>query len=260
MIILPSTTKIVMSEYVNIFPSSNQLPGEEILIIADSRGRKLDLFMSSILKVDTGIVICSGAGLIDSILCAKRHITDLRWSQIYCLARICSLTIKDKITRKVSQRYYSPLAAANCYGLILAEARQIISNLLSHTSYDPKVIFTPITGMYLDIYNKSFPSPSGGTNHAQLQLNQTVAAVNRVIVRFNESHHVITPWLARIFHRRHRKSYTNKYHRLAYDGCHLSDEIYSSWARALQKAVMINTKVQTSALAYCPQDQLRGPR
>lgn len=232
-----------MSEYVNSYPSLNQLPKEEILIIADSRGRRLDVFLSSILKVNFGVITCSGAGLIDSIIRAKNHMMNTHWSQIYYLAGICSLTNKDKVTKKVSSRYYDPLVAARCYNHTLVAAYDRITSYPA--SGNTKIIFAPITGMSLATYNREGSSSIQGTISAQDYLNRSIVHINREIVKFNVARQVITPWLSRTVHRRHRRTNTNSYHRLSPDGCHLSDEIYSYWAHALKKAVLINANFRS---------------
>lgn len=223
-------------EFVNNYPSHNDFPSKKVLIIADSRGRHLDLELSSILRCEFRIVTCSGADLLNSIFRAKSHISETKWSQIYCTAGICGLTYKNKITRKVALRSRNPEATAQQYeqSLILAEKR-ICRELIHH---ECKIVFAPLTGMSLKIYNHnmdvSYPS-----DH-QLLLNNRVKLVNRAIVRINEANSVATPWMSRVIHRRHRKSYMNSYHRLSQDGCHLSPDIRLSWASALKRAIINN--------------------
>lgn len=223
-------------EFVNNYPSCNDFPTKKVLIIADSRGRLLDLELSSILRCEFRIVTCSGADLINSISQSKSHISETEWSQIYCIAGICGITYKNEMTRKVALRSRNPEATAQQYeqSLILAEKK--IRRELIHQ--DCKIIFAPLTGMSLKRYNHNMDV----FNHSddELLLNNTVKLVNRAIVRINEANSVATPWMSRVIHRRHRKSFMNSYHRLSEDGCHLSPEIRLSWASALKCAIINN--------------------
>lgn len=223
-------------EFVNCYPSHNDFPSQRILIIADSRGRQLDLELSYLVNCDLRIVTCGGASLLASIERSKSHIAEAEWTQIYCLAGICGLTYKNKKTRKVSLCSNDPEATAQVYeqALILAEKR--IRCCLS--TQNCKIIFAPLTGMSLNSYNRI--DDVTYQHDDQVQLNITIKLVNRVIIKFNETNEVVTPWMTRLIHRRHRNTFMNSYHRLRIDGCHLSPEIRLDWAKALKNAIMKN--------------------
>lgn len=123
-----------MAVFVNSYPSDNKFPGLEILIITDSRGRHLDLHLSSLLKSNFRMVVCSGANLIDSIERSRSHLSDTTSSQVYCLAGICGLTYKDKITKKVTPRYSNMETAARCYSIVLEEAYNRLRGYLVNPS------------------------------------------------------------------------------------------------------------------------------
>lgn len=101
-----------------------------------------------------------------------------------------------------------------------------------------KIIFAPIIGMSLSIYNQHTSDTS--LSWEQDVLNRTIHLINREIVKINDFNHVVTPWLTRMVHRRYRRSNSNSYHRLAPDGCHLSKQIYIYWASAIYKAFLAN--------------------
>lgn len=223
-------------EYVNCYPSANHFPSCNILIIADSRGHDLDTYLSEILKCNFRIVTCRGADLLSSIDRAKGHLTDEKWSQIYCVAGICGLTHKNRVTRAVSLRSNDPELAAMRYSCILDLAKK---KLIKHLrSTDCKIIFGPITGMSLSMYNRFDQDKYLG--NLQSILNTSIKLINREIVKKNENNAVSTPWLNRLVHRRHRKTYMNSYHRLQVDGCHLSPEVKEAWAKALKNAIINN--------------------
>lgn len=229
-------TTMMSGEYVNCYPSINSYPNSNILIIADSRGHDLDTYLSDIIRCNLRIITCRGADLLNSILRSKFHIEDLPWTQIYCLAGICGLTRKEKISRRVILRQIDPESAANTYKNCLEQAESEIRLHLRDKSC--KIIFGPVTGMNLCTYNRC--TETRYRDNLQGILNTTIKLVNKEIFKVNESNSVATPWLTRIVHRRHRKSYMNSYHRLQPDGCHLSPEILNHWALALKKAIINN--------------------
>lgn len=223
-------------EFVNCYPSHNDFPLSRILILADSRGRLLDIDLSKLLSCEFRIVTCGGASLLGSIDRSSAHIKETEWTQIYCLAGICGLTYKNKKTRKVTLCSNDSEASAQIYEQSLILAVKRIRRYLK--SQDCKIIFAPITGMSLNTYNRI--DDNDYQRDDQIQLNNTIKMVNRTIVKFNETNAVATPWMTRLIHRRHRNTFMNSYHRLQIDGCHLSPEIRLAWAKALKHAIVNN--------------------
>lgn len=180
-------------EYTNCYPSNNSHPESNIFIIADSRGHELDLYLSEILSCNFRIVICRGADLLNSLLRAKLHVREQRWMQIYCIAGICDLTRKEKISKKVVLRHLDPETAAAAYKNCLQQARyEVMSQLL-------------VTGMNLCTYNRC--AETNYRINLQCILNTTIKLVNKEIVNMNERNTVATPWLNGLVHRR-QKNYT----------------------------------------------------
>lgn len=75
----------------------------------------------------------------------------------------------------------------------------------------------------------------------QYSLNDAVIEINERITEMNEENGLHTPWTSAIVHRYFRKKYHFAYHKLSYDGCHLSDEIRDFWGRKLARAIELNS-------------------
>lgn len=178
-------------EYVNCYPSTNNFPDSNILIIADSRGHRLDLHLSEILKCNFRLVTCRGADLLNSVLRSKYHVKDESWTQVYCIAGICGLTHKDKISRRVILRSLDPESAAIAYKNHLLQSETILRSLLLNENC--KIIFGPVTGMNLCTYNRSMDTAH--RRNLQCILNSSIKLVNKEIMNVNELNAVSTPWL-----------------------------------------------------------------
>lgn len=208
-----------------------------ILILADSRGRNLSDELHNILGCRFTVLFYPGAGILDSVTRAKHRIIREHWSQIYCLAGICDLTVKDANTKLVAFKYPSAEAALAQYQLNMIQAYDTIHNLFP-TGATPRCIFAPVTGMDLSRYNKRVEHPLDAQN--QLLLNEAVSLINTEVTKTNIAHGLSTPWTSRIIHRRNRKSFTNYYHKLAPDGCHLSLLVVNHWADMLHESILNN--------------------
>lgn len=197
------------------------------MFIADSKGRNLDLDLRELLNTSFTLAFFPGAKILDTITREESLITSSCWAQIYCLAGICDLTTKDRLTRAVSIRncYIPKLIDQYCYSLHLT-AERITS--LSQPGAIPRCVFSPVTGMNLLIYNKRINHPDDATD--QDLLNEAVTLVNSEVTKFNTSLQVSTPWTSRIIHRRHRNTFINYYDKLSSDGCHLSQALRLHWA------------------------------
>lgn len=136
-----------MAEYVNCFLSVNRFPDSNIIIIADSRGYNLDVYLSDILNCNFRVVTCRGADLLNSIRHSKWHLLNENWSQIYCIAGICGLTNKDEKLCRVVLKSLNAEATANNYSNIIDQAENKIRNYIRN--HHTKIIFRTITGMSL---------------------------------------------------------------------------------------------------------------
>lgn len=107
----------------------------------------------------------------------------------------------------------------------------------------PRCMVAPITGMDLLTYNKG---QMAGTTYSidiqQNMLNELITEINKFIVYVNSANNVITPWVSRSVHKRNRNNMCHHYHKLAADGCHLTDDLRIEWADSLSVAILNNSK------------------
>lgn len=217
-------------------PSRNQ-DTEIIMFITDSRGKGLVDHLSTHLTAGFTILPYSGASLIDSVGMSLNHLHKKKWTQIYLLSGLCSITQKDGCSKIVSPRYGNSTLAESSYRL---EALQSIELIKSNSDYPhPKCVLGPITGMNLDCYNSRAKTKFDTTQ--QTLLNETVVKINQLITEINTSNEVVTPWTSRLVHKRNRNLWIHNYSLIASDGCHLSDRLRSHWADALSVAIVKNT-------------------
>lgn len=209
----------------------------KVLILADSRGRHLKQELSSILDCDFVVRYYPGVGINDCVSKSHEILLSQAWSQVFCLAGICDVTLKDSDTRLLSlQNYDSTLTTANYLNVLKTAFGTIIG--AGPINLKPKCIFAPLTGINLTAYNKREFHPDDIRN--QTILNDTISLINSEILLFNTGHGLFTPWTSRIIHRQSRNGYTNHYHKLASDGCHLSPMVVTHWANSLHDAILKN--------------------
>lgn len=209
-----------------------------VLFLADSRGRNLDTDLRDLLGDSFKLVYYPGATLMDTIINSEYLLKKGSWSQIYCLAGLCDVTVKNRSSHMVSIRNHDISLLVSNFVNILHNAHSRI--MQSSPLVDSvKCIFCPITGLSLAHYNKRLHHPDDIRD--QPILNDSITRLNVEIVKFNNSNNNITPWTSRAIHRRHRQSFTNYYEKLASDGCHLSPLIRHHWAETLHDAVIKNS-------------------
>lgn len=175
---------------------------------------------------------------MDTIRKSQCLLKERCWSQMYCLAGICNLTVKDRISRVVTIRNRDIDQLVNDYSHNLHEAYAEILRQCPQAD-NLRCIFCPVTGLNFSTYNKRSHHPDDTLN--QEILNEAVSKINTKIVKFNTAHKNFTPWISRAVHRRHRKNFTNNYDKLASDGCHLSPSVRLHWAESLHEAVIRNS-------------------
>lgn len=178
----------------------------KILILADSRGRHLKQELSSILDCDFTVRYYPGAGINDCVSKSHDILHSKAWTQVYCLAGICDLTMKDPNARLLSLRYHDSLLAMTSYLNILKSGFETIAGTSSMV-VKPKCIFAPLTGINLSAYNKRESHHDDVIN--QTILNDTISQINSEIILFNTDHGFFTPWTSRIVHRQSRNVFTN---------------------------------------------------
>lgn len=174
---------------------------------------------------------------MDTIRKSELLIKSNPWTQIYCLAGICDLTSKNKVSHIVSIRNHNSDHLVRDYCSTLHQAHLRIIQL-SPLADKLKCIFCPIPGLNFATYNKRH-HPEDAEN--QGILNEAIVKLNAEVVNFNKLHNNFTPWISRSVHRRHRQTFTNYYDKLASDGCHLSPRLRQHWAETLHEAVVNNS-------------------
>lgn len=217
------------------FASDNH---HKLLFLADSRGRGLDTELQELFDCDFALASYPGAGIMECIHRAKALLSTNKWSQVYCLSGLCDLISKDPLTKIVSTRDPNPVSGPESLISTIETALETVHSATCSSS-KPKIIFAPITGMNLSVYNKRPNHVSDALS--QEMLNQTISLINSKITQFNIHHGCATPWTSCIIHRSPRHSFTNHYHKLSPDGCHLTTAIRRHWAEALQVAFIKNT-------------------
>lgn len=206
-----------------------------ILVITDSRGRKLDSTIRGLMDREVTVAVYPGADMITSICKASFLLTSRDWSQVYILSGVCNLTMKDKKTKKISLRYGEPQQLLLFFQELLVSAFEKLSSINTSIPLRCKGIFAPITGIDLAKYNGTDFEPHQGT------LNSCVEMINSEIATFNRVKGVFTPWTSRIIHHRSRGKYHARYDKLSEDGCHLTPYVTEFWAHSLSEAIVKNT-------------------
>lgn len=204
-----------------------------VIIICDSRGKWLqEKFRDerAIIKVLT----FSGAKLYQSIKLAQSQIKREAPDQIYILSGLNSMTQLNRKTRKVS--LIAPLKSSIVQNYT-DEMNFSITMLRKITGKETKIIFAPVIGMNLAVYN--------GTTVEQESNNQTIfndalLDINTAIIAQNNSNHCKTPWIHTCVHRYFRGKYHFNYEKLDSDSCHLTEEIRNFWARKLIVSIKAN--------------------
>lgn len=215
---------------------STTMDTELVLFICDSRGRGLDKLLRNCL-CSSFILTYGGAGLYEAVHNAVSIIKNDKWTQIYLLAGLCSVTYKDPKLKTVSVRATDSDVSTEHYRMEVFQSLEFISSVIGENKL--KCVVAPITGMDLSIYNKG--QVVGLYDVQQSILNNSIIEINKLIVQVNEGNNIMTPWLCHIIHKRKRDKICHLYHKLASDGCHLTDEIRMAWAECLSDAVLKNS-------------------
>lgn len=200
----------------------------------------LEKYFNNSLCFGFKVLVYSGAGLYDSVHRAVNIIRSEKWTQIYFLAGLCSLTYKDPKLRNVSIRTTATGISLERFRMELNQSLEFVSRIVGESNTNVKYVLTPITGIDLSLYNKG--QTVGLAEVQQPILNNLIIETNKLIVQVNTVNDVNTPWVSRLIHKRNRDKICHLYHRLASDGCHLTDELRRAWADILSDAVLKNSE------------------
>lgn len=209
-----------------------------IIIIADSRGRELQLEINKQARpgFDIRVLVSPGKGLVAAVCEAESKLFWWQPEQVYVIAGICDITKKNKHTNKVSLRETNPMFAMSLYKFHMEAIRSSLTSKLGND--DCIVVFGELVGMNIVGYNGTrFP------DQQQNLLNEIVEGVNKEIIAQNASRDLVTPWIARTIHKNWRNGRKmHRYHKLAADGVHLTQDLREMWAREILKSIYKNTK------------------
>lgn len=209
-----------------------------VTIICDSRGKRLQEKIHdehSLIKVLT----FSGAKLYQSVKLAQSQILKDVPDQIYILSGLNSMTKLDRKTRKVT--------------LIAERDDNIVQHYIDEMNFSTallrkvinkktKIIFAPLIGMDLAVYNGT--NPELEVNNQNI-FNSALIDINNAVIAQNTSNHCKTPWIHTCVHRYFRGKHHFNYEKLDPDGCHLTDDIRQFWARKLVVSIQANRLEQS---------------
>lgn len=190
-----------------------------LVVFTDSRGKDLDVYLE---HPNILIKLFSGATLSNIISCAESIIIRLRPAAVMFIGVTCDLTILNRATRKISLRYDSIGDLLEYMINVFREARLSVRQKFPQI----KVAFGGLCGIDLNQYN-------GLQSFSELQpvIDDTVHLLNYHIKTDNIQHGMVHPTLtSRIHIVRTNKPRRNQY-RLLSDGIHLSEALYTDWAK-----------------------------
>lgn len=215
---------------------TNQMEGkhQKVILICDSRGKKLDEDLTEQHNISLKILVYSGARLYQAVKCAEPIVKEYQPDQVYILAGINNLTRMNKRTRVVSVASTELHKSMQQFHDEMNFSYALLKKILN---WRAKIVFAPITGMSLQLYNKG---DSIQLKAEQELLDQSVIEVNTRIISFNEHMACKTPCTQSIIHRHFRGNYHSSYSRLSEDGCHLTTEVRSFWLRKIIDAIKAN--------------------
>lgn len=210
----------------------------EVLIVADSRGRRLSEVIKPFFNDDNlRIIWRGGLKLTDSPAFAYQSIIDLKPKLVYFLAGICDLTqITSRDPWTAPLRYVTTDACVTNYMMCMDVAMQGIFGFSSEVGHPIMVIFPTQTGLNFTVYNGY---PDDLISPSQRTLDSSILPINKNIVALNKGMHIKTPFLATAVHMWSRKKLRNLYYKLE-DGCHPSYDLAIYWARKLKPNVSSN--------------------
>lgn len=211
----------------------------KILIIADSRGRRLERELQRVFEyVDFKLIWKSGLTLAATADFAHKTILHFRPYMIYIMTGICDITrVLSRDPWTVTLRSPTVQGTVNQFMYNLDTAHQSIYSLSKSVGHHIMIIIPTLTG--LDIARYSTNYPNGLRSPQQVTLNQAIININRHITATNRSMQIYTPFLATTVHPRCRHHYRFVYAHLA-DGCHPTDALCARWADKLFANAMRN--------------------
>lgn len=228
-----------------------------ILLIADSRGRGLQLLLQSLRRkhgVDDEIQVMfhPGNGYEMVALKSLKQITQTKPKLIVIMAGICDLTYKNRMNKITTLRHST--VRENTEHVI--NAARSSHDLLKSVS-TAKIAYATLTGIDIADYNhpprkhmtsneyRTYNSSTKVTHEMQHTLNSSVIEINRQLTALNKTNSVPTIWTGGVVHNYSSHKHYHYYIRLT-DGCHADDQTKAEWAVHILKAIKrINKPITT---------------
>ena len=203
---------------------------KKILIVSDSRGKNLKPLIVPPVGYTVDFQVKNGATLCEAKNITLRKLADSKYTCVYILAGICSVTIKDEGC------IYLPFDTKE--SLVEATTYNIMTTLkeLDNSVTTPIVLCT-FPGV--DLIKMNNKNARGHHPHQDL-LNDGMLEINDYIVEANIDRGFSTPMLSAAVHRCHKKckdgskKYRHHLCRLE-DGVHPTDSTLKYWAKRLEE-------------------------
>lgn len=192
------------------------------IVIADSRGRHLDMYVD---HDDIKISFQSGARLMTVAHKALEIINRFHPDIILLMAGVNDMTVRNKYTGRVSLISTSPTTIVNH----VLQQINLAKSLILGSFPDVKVIIGGIIGLSIHTYNRR-----PNTSPLQSVVDDAVTALNAQIRQINEDSGVPHPRLTSKVHTWKKGVKKNLYYRLR-DGLHPGDLLLHSWALQIRK-------------------------
>ena len=218
----------------------------EVLVVADSRGRGLELMLEKELpERKVKVLTLGGAGSELAALRALSTIKTSRPDMIILMTGICDLTWRDKRSQCTSLRSGK---IADCVENVMGPLRAAYEIMTTEGGPNTPISIATVTGLDLADYNfrgrrqmtgDEYRKYSEGnkTKHGlQETLNMAMVEINRRITALNKEHGVPTTWISTVIHAYYRGTHHHNYKRLK-DGCHPDEETKVRWVRQLGKTI-----------------------
>lgn len=206
----------------------------KVAIITDSRGAGLQSRFDQMKgkSYQVKVLVRVGKGVTDAVKDSRRDLDWMGPDIIIVIAGICDITTLDRRTRTVSITTPDENKMVEDYKYTM----EIVQHHIKVMSVGniPILSFGQLIGMDLAVFNHS-DTP----DEYQQSLDTGVLLINAAVAAFNNANGASTPWLAsEIHHNRKNGRKITRYHRLAEDGIHLTNDIRDKWVVALDKAIL----------------------
>ena len=204
-------------------------PSIRVLVVADSRGSGLQNCVNSLQeRKTTRVVVHRGAGMARAVEKSREILATYRPDLVILMAGICDVTTRDGKSRITSLRHTNTVEAVE---YAMEQLQKAVAMLHGLSIFN--VSIATYTGVDLVRYNRV---KWCSVHRDQDLLNDIIARINSCVVNTNKDAGMPTTWTGGAVHPRLNKRYRNHYDRLT-DGCHLTEQTRSYWARQIMKTI-----------------------